>query len=89
MRVFSFSGECFSAGIERHRIEGVTVRVYSVAKTVADCFKHRSKVGLDVAMEALREGWRERRFTMDELQRFARVCRVANVMRPYVEMEVL
>jgi predicted transcriptional regulator of viral defense system len=88
MRVFSFSGECFSAGVERHRIEGVTVRVYSVAKTVADCFKHRSKVGLDVAMEALREGWRERRFTMDELQRFARVCRVANVMRPYVEMEV-
>jgi len=87
MRLFRFSGACFSSGIERHRIEGVTVRVYSVAKTVADCFKHRSKVGLDVAMEALREGWRERRFTMDELWHQAEVCRVARVMRPYLEME--
>jgi hypothetical protein len=65
----------------------VTVRVYSVAKTVADCFKHRSKVGLDVAMEALREGWRERRFTMDELWHQAEVCRVMRVIRPYLEME--
>ena len=88
MRVFLYSGACFSSGIERHRIEGVTVRVYSVAKTVADCFKHRSKVGLDVAMEALREGWQERRFTMDELWHCAEVCRVVNVMRPYLDMEV-
>ncbi|MBM3323647.1 transcriptional regulator [candidate division WOR-3 bacterium] len=88
MRLFRLSGACFSSGIERYRIEGVTVRVYSVAKTIADCFKLRSKVGLDVAMEALREGWRGRRFTMDELWRYAEVCRVARVMRPYVEMEV-
>jgi hypothetical protein len=56
-----------------------------VAKTVADCFKYRNKVGLDVALEALREGWRERRFTMDELWRYARICRVANVIQPYAE----
>jgi predicted transcriptional regulator of viral defense system len=87
MRLFRLSGACFSSGVERHRIEGVTVRVYSVAKTIADCFKHRNKVGLDVAMEALREGWRDRRFKMDDLWHFAEVCRVARVMRPYVEME--
>jgi len=77
MRLFRFSGACFSSGVERHRIEGVTVRVYSVAKTITDCFKYRNKVGLDVAMEALREGWRDRRFKMDELWHFAEVCRVA------------
>jgi hypothetical protein len=59
--------------------------VYSVAKTVADCFKFRSQVGLDVALEALREGFRARRFTLDELDSMAHVCRVQAVMRPYVE----
>jgi len=63
----------------------VEVRVYSQAKTVADCFKYRNKIGLDVALEALREGWRQRRFTMDGLWEYAKVCRVANVMRPYLE----
>ncbi|MBM3123136.1 MAG: transcriptional regulator, partial [Chloroflexi bacterium] len=58
---------------------------YGPAKTVADCFKYRNKIGIDVALEALREGWRERRFTMDDLWRFAKTCRVANVMRPYLE----
>jgi predicted transcriptional regulator of viral defense system len=88
MRLVRFSGACFYSGIERHRIEGVTVRVYSVAKTIADCFKHRNKVGLDVAMEALRDGWRQRRFKMDDLWHQAEVCRVARVIRPYIEMEV-
>jgi hypothetical protein len=59
--------------------------VTSIAKTVADCFKFRSKVGLDVALEVLRETWRARRFTMDELDRFAAICRVRRVMRPYLE----
>lgn len=77
-----------SAGIETHLVENVPVRVFSVAKTIADCFKYRSGVGLDVALEALREGWRERRFTMRELERYARLCRVANVMRPYIEVTV-
>lgn len=61
------------------------MRVYSVAKTLADLFKHRNKVGLDVALEALREAWRERKFTVDALDRAARVCRVERVIRPYVE----
>lgn len=65
--------------------EGVTIPVFTPAKTVADCFKFRSKVELDVAVEALRECWQSRRGTMDELWRYAKVCRVQNVMRPYLE----
>lgn len=80
-----FSGEALTKGIEQHRVGGVEVHVYSVAKTVADCFKYRNKIGLDVALEALRECRRERRCTMDDLWRYAKVCRVTNVMRPYLE----
>jgi hypothetical protein len=68
-----------------HRREGRAVRVYCVAKTLADCFKYRNKIGLDVALEALREAWRARKFTMDELDHYAGVCRVRRVMRPYLE----
>jgi predicted transcriptional regulator of viral defense system len=85
LRIVRFSGAALEAGVEEHKIEGVSVRVYNPAKTVADCFKYRNKIGLDVALEALREGWRERRFTMDELWRFSKICRVSNVMRPYLE----
>lgn len=85
VRVVYFSGAAFTAGVEEHRVEGVRVRVYCPAKTVADCFKYRNKIGLDVALEALRETWRARRATMDELWHFAQICRVANVMRPYLE----
>jgi predicted transcriptional regulator of viral defense system len=85
VRVFYASGAALTEGVEEHRILGVPVRVTSPAKTVADCFKYRSKVGLDVALEALRETWRERRATMDELWHCAKVCRVARVMRPYLE----
>ncbi len=85
LRVMRFSGKARTEGVETHRLEGVTVKVYSVAKTVADVFKYRNKTGLDVALEALREAWRARRFTMDEIDRLARVCRVERVMRPYLE----
>ena len=85
LRIVRFSGAALKVGVERHRIEGVPVPVYSVAKTVADCFKYRHKIGLDVALEALREGLRERRFTHDELWKHAKVCRVASIMRPYLE----
>ena len=88
LKVVRFSGAAFTEAIETHRIEGETVRVYSVAKTLADLFKHRNKVGMDVALEALREAWRERKFTMEALDRAARVCRVERVMRPYVEAVV-
>lgn len=85
LRIVRFSGLALTQGTKTHQLEGVPVRITTPAKTVADCFKYRHKIGLDVALEALREGWRERRFTMDELWQMGRVCRVANVMRPYLE----
>lgn len=85
LRIVRSSGPALKEGIDEHRVEGISVKVYNPAKTVADCFKFRNKVGLDVALESLRETWRGRRATMDELVHFARVCRVANVMRPYLE----
>jgi predicted transcriptional regulator of viral defense system len=85
LRVFRFSGASLAAGVETHQIEGQVVKVYSVPKTLADVFKYRNKVGLEVALEALREAWRERRFTMEEIDRYARICRVERVMRPYLE----
>ena len=85
LRVVRFGGAALSSGVERHAIEGKSVRIYGVAKTVADCFKYRNKIGLDVALEALRETRRARRASMDELWRYARTDRVANVMRPYLE----
>lgn len=83
-RVFRFAPKVYSAGVETHEIEGVEVKVYSAAKTVADCFYFRNEVGLDVAIEALRDAWRERRATMDELYRFAEIRNVKNVMLPYL-----
>lgn len=85
IRVVRFSGQALNSGIEEHRIEGVTVRVYAAAKTVADCFKYRNKIGLDVAIEALRDCRRQRKCTNDDLWRYAKTCRVWNVMKPYME----
>ena len=85
LRVVRFSGEALTSGVENHIVEGVRVRVYGMAKTVADCFKYRNKIGLDVAIEALRDCRTNSRTTMDELWKYAKVCRVANVMRPYLE----
>jgi predicted transcriptional regulator of viral defense system len=85
LRIVRFSGPLLSEGVEEHPIDGVPVRITCVARTVADCFKYRNKIGLDVALEALREAWRERRTGMEDLWRYARLCRVANVMRPYLE----
>lgn len=85
LRIVRFSGSALEDGIKGYRVEGVTVKVYSPAKTVADCFKYRNKIGLDVALEALRDCWKKRRSTMDELWKAAQTCRVANVMRPYLE----
>jgi predicted transcriptional regulator of viral defense system len=79
------SGRSLTEGIDRIKIEGVRVPVFTVAKTVADCFKFRNKIGLDVAREALRETLRARRTSVDELWRFAAICRVTHVMRPYLE----
>ena len=85
VKMVQFSGEAFAAGVETVQVEQVTVRVYSAAKTVADCFKHRNKIGLDVAIEALKDALAQNKATADELWRFAKICRVGNVMRPYLE----
>ncbi|MDX8386564.1 MAG: type IV toxin-antitoxin system AbiEi family antitoxin domain-containing protein [Gallionella sp.] len=85
LRVVRFSGQALQSGVEQHIIDGVPTSIYSLSKTIADCFKYRNKIGLDVAVEALRESWRARKFTMDELWRYATICRVSNVMRPYLE----
>jgi len=85
IRFVRFSGPAFDAGIEQRKIEGISVKIYNPAKTVADCFKYRNKIGLDVALEALRECRRERKCTNDELWEYAKVCRVARIMKPYLE----
>jgi predicted transcriptional regulator of viral defense system len=85
LKMVQLAPESFDAGIELHQRGGSQIRVYSAAKTVADCFKHRNLVGLDVAIEALREGWTQRKVSADDLWAFATVNRVANVIRPYME----
>lgn len=88
LHIVRFSGEALIAGVEQHEIDGVSVQVYTPAKTVADCFKYRRKIGLDVALEALREYLSSSGRSMDELWRYAGICRVQNVMRPYLEAMV-
>lgn len=85
IRPVRMSGAAFTDGVEHLSIDGVSVPLFTAAKTVADCFKYRNKIGLDVALESLRDGWAQRKFTMDELWHFATIDRVANVMRPYLE----
>jgi len=85
LRVMRFSGVALTFGVEEHQIEGVTVWVYSPAKTVADCFKYRNKVGIEVAIEALRDCLKRRKATFDQLWVAAKHCRMTNVMRPYLE----
>ena len=85
VRFVHFSGDSLTLGVEEKSVGSIAVRVYSPAKTVADCFKFRNKIGLDVALEALREVLGKRMATVDELWNYAKICRVANVMRPYLE----
>lgn len=85
LRLVRFSGAALESGVEEHDTPDGPVRIYSIAKTVVDCFRYRNKIGLDVALEALRESLRERRVTMDELWAFAGPLRMTNVMRPYLE----
>ena len=85
IRFVRFSGWALTEGVERHPIENVDVPITDPARTIVDCFRYRAKVGLDVAMEGLRQGLRRRRCTPDQLWRFARKARVWSVMRPYVE----
>jgi len=88
LRIVRLSDKPLHEGVELHVEHGIELRVFSAAKSVADCFKFRNRIGIDVAIAALREGWEKNRFTIDELWRFARVCRVERVMRPYLEVLV-
>jgi predicted transcriptional regulator of viral defense system len=85
LRMVQFTGEAYGHGVEEHRVEGVTLRVTSAARTVADCFKHRNTVGLDVALEALRDALSQRKANFDDIWRATKVCRVDKVMRPYMD----
>ncbi|MFN0160546.1 MAG: type IV toxin-antitoxin system AbiEi family antitoxin domain-containing protein [Burkholderiales bacterium] len=85
IKLIQYGGDAFTQGVETHRIDQLGIRIYSVAKTVADCFKHRNKIGLDVALEALKDARAQKKTTADDLWRFGKICRVANVMRPYLE----
>jgi predicted transcriptional regulator of viral defense system len=85
LRVVRFSGPALTEGVEQHEVDGVTVRVYSVAKSVADCFKFRSRIGLDAAIAALQKSRRKELVTLQDLQHYAQVCHVTEVMRPYLE----
>jgi predicted transcriptional regulator of viral defense system len=86
VRVVKMSGKAFSEGIQTHEKEGVKVRVYCPAKTVVDCFKFRNKIGIDVAREALIDSLEQKKSTRDEIWMYAKICRMTNVMRPYLEM---
>lgn len=85
LRICHYSEPAFSAGVETHRIEGHSVKIYSVAKTITDCFKYRNKIGLDIALEALQIAWRKKKVTMADIEKYAAICRVSRVMRPYLE----
>lgn len=85
LRLVRFASAALTEGVDEHLVDGVLIRVTNVARTVVDCFKYRNKIGLDVALEALREAWRERRLNADDVWRYAKTARVANVMRPYLE----
>ena len=88
MRFVRFSGPLLGEGVEHHKIEGAVVSVFDAAKSVVDCFRYRNKLGLDLALEGLREGLQRRAFTLDQLTTYANHARVWNVMRPYVEAMV-
>jgi predicted transcriptional regulator of viral defense system len=85
VRTYWFAKAAFEAGIETHRLDSIPVRIYSPEKTLADCFKYRNKIGLDTAVEAVRLYRERRRPSVDALMKYAQVCRVAKVMRPYLE----
>ncbi len=85
LRIFWFSGPAFAEGIEQHDVDGIPVKVYNPEKTLADCFKYRNKIGLEVVLEALKFYRQRKRFQADSLMQYARICRVEKVMRPYLE----
>jgi len=88
MRFHHFSGQALDSGIETFSIEGINVRIYNAPKTVADCFKFRNKIGLDIAIEALKDCYNQKKADLNDLWHYALICRMSNVMKPYLEMLV-
>lgn len=88
IRFVRFSSGALKEGVRRHLIDGIEVPIFEPAKTIVDCFRYRNKIGLDIALDGLREGLRTKRVTPDQLWEFARTARVWSVMRPYVEAMV-
>lgn len=85
VHAYKFSGEAFKAGIEVHRIDGASVRIYCPEKTLADCFKYRNKLGMDIVLEALKYYRAHKDYNLGVLLKYARICRVERVMKPYLE----
>ena len=85
IRTFRFSKEAYSQGIETHRIDGINVKIYSIAKTVADCFKYRNVIGLEAALEALKDIIQNKRASIENISHFAGICRVTKIIKPYIE----
>ncbi len=89
VRFIRYSGRRFTEGVEEHVLENVSVRIFSPAKTVVDCFVHRNKIGLDVALSALKECLKDQRASVEELWRYAKICRVSKIIHPYIEAFML
>ena len=85
LRVFRFSGNTYSAGAEERWLDGVKIKIYGLEKTVADCFKFRNKIGIEVAIEALKRCLKRKRGSPKEILKYARICGVERIMRPYLE----
>jgi predicted transcriptional regulator of viral defense system len=88
LHVVRYSRASLTEGVETHLIEGQSIRMYNVAKTVADCFKFRNKIGIDIAIEALKDAWQQQKVTMADLYYYGKICRVEKIMRPYLEFLV-
>ena len=88
VHAYKFSAEAFNAGIEKHQIDGVTVQIYNPEKTLADCFKYRNKLGMDVVLESLKLYKSQKSYSLDKLLKYARICRVDKIMKPYLEAMV-
>ena len=88
VQAYKFSYDAYKAGIEKHQIDDIIVRIYSPEKTIVDCFKYRNKIGMDVVLEALKLYRKQKKFKLEELLKYAKICRVGNVMKPYLEATV-
>jgi len=88
VEVYRFTDESFTEGVEKHEIDGQTIQVYSPAKTIADCFKFRNKIGKQIALEALQTGLYQKKIAVKEILKYAKICRVEKILKPYLEASV-